>query len=157
MLLKRATRRNISRALKEINAFEMEGDFKAHARHALKEILEKRLEVEMTEYLGLAPYEHAADRLDYRNGSYVRHLLLNLTQHPESTMSPFFPTMKLLAARCAVSRSNRHVAQQAAGNLPAMIKTTVRQPCDGGGLSSPYGDHARCGEGWPDRSGVRNP
>jgi putative transposase len=78
MLLKRATMRNVSRALKEINAFEMEGDFKPKARQALKEILEKRLEDEMTEYLGLSRYEHAADRPDYRNGRYVRHLLTEM-------------------------------------------------------------------------------
>ena len=78
MLLKRATPRNVSRALKEINAFDWEGDFKAHARQHLKEILEKRLEDEMAEYLGLNRYEHAADRADYRNGSYIRHLLSEL-------------------------------------------------------------------------------
>ena len=78
MLLKRATVRNVSRALKEINAFEMEGDFKPKARQALKEILEKRLEDEMTEYLGLSRYEHAVDRPDYRNGRYVRHLLTEM-------------------------------------------------------------------------------
>ncbi|HSE91454.1 MAG TPA: IS256 family transposase [Candidatus Binatia bacterium] len=78
MLLKRATVRNVSRALKEINAFEMEGDFKPRARQALKEILEKRLEDEMTEYLGLSRYEHAVDRPDYRNGRYVRHLLTEM-------------------------------------------------------------------------------
>ena len=78
MLLKRATVRNVSRALKEINAFEMEGDFKPKARQALKEILEKRLEEEMSEYLGLSRYEHAADRPDYRNGRYVRHLLTEM-------------------------------------------------------------------------------
>jgi putative transposase len=78
MLLKQATVRNVSRALKEINAFEMEGDFKPKARQALKEILEKRLEDEMTEYLGLSRYEHAVDRPDYRNGRYVRHLLTEM-------------------------------------------------------------------------------
>jgi transposase-like protein len=78
MLLKRATVRNVSRALKEINAFEMEGDFKPKARQALKELMEKRLEEEMTEYLGLFRYERAADRPDYRNGRYVRHLLTEM-------------------------------------------------------------------------------
>jgi putative transposase len=78
MLLKQATVRNVSRALKEINAFEVEGDFKPKARQALKEILEKRLEDEMTEYLGLSRYEHAADRPDYRNGRYVGHLLTEM-------------------------------------------------------------------------------
>jgi putative transposase len=78
MLLKQATVRNVSRALKEINAFEVEGDFKPKARQALREIIEKRLEDEMSEYLGLSRYEHAADRPDYRNGRYVRHLLTEM-------------------------------------------------------------------------------
>ena len=78
MLLKQTTRRNVSRALREINAFESEGDFKPHARQALKELLEKRLEEEMAEYLGVARYEHGAERHDYRNGHYVRHLLTEM-------------------------------------------------------------------------------
>ena len=78
MLLKRATVRNVSRALKEINAFELEGDFRAQARQALKAMMEKRLEQEMTEYLGLSWYEHGADRVGYRNGTYVRNLLTEM-------------------------------------------------------------------------------
>jgi putative transposase len=78
MLLEPATCRNVSRALSEINAFEWEGDFKPMARHALKELVDKRLEEEMTEYVGLARYEHGADRVDYRNGYYVRHLLTEM-------------------------------------------------------------------------------
>lgn len=75
MLLDQATPRNVTRAMKEINAFEWEGDFKPLARQALKELMEKRLEEEMAEHLGLSRYEHAHDRHDYRNGHYVRHLL----------------------------------------------------------------------------------
>ena len=75
MRLEPATLRNVARAMEEINAFEWEGDFKPVARRALKELLEKRLEEEMAEYLGLSRYEHASDRHDYRNGYYVRHLL----------------------------------------------------------------------------------
>ncbi|HZD42195.1 MAG TPA: IS256 family transposase [Terriglobales bacterium] len=78
MLLEQATTRNVSRALNEINAFEWEGDFKPEARRALKEILEKQLAEEMTEYLGLARYEHGGDRADYRNGGYLRHLLTEM-------------------------------------------------------------------------------
>ena len=78
MLLEPATARNVSRALKEINAFEWEGEFKPLARQALKEMVERRLEEEMTEYVGLARYEHGADRADYRNGHYVRHLLTEM-------------------------------------------------------------------------------
>src|SRR2546422_4199588 len=32
----------------------------------------------MTEHLGLTRYAHAADRPDYRNGHYVRHLLTEM-------------------------------------------------------------------------------
>jgi putative transposase len=78
MLLEQATARNVSRALREINAFEWEGDFKPMARQAVKELLEKRLDIEMKEYLGLSRYEHAADRADYRNGHYSRHLLTEM-------------------------------------------------------------------------------
>ena len=78
MLLEPATARNVSRAIKEINAFEWEGNFKPMARQALKDLLEKRLEEEMTQYLGVSHYEHASDRHDYRNGHYVRHLLTEM-------------------------------------------------------------------------------
>ena len=78
MLLDRATPRNVSRAIREINGFEWEGDFKPMARQALKELLENRLEQEMAEYLGVSRYEHATDRHDYRNGYYVRHLLTEM-------------------------------------------------------------------------------
>ena len=78
MLLEQATASNVSRALKEINAFEWEGDFKPVARQALKQLMEKRLEEEMAQYLGLSRYERAVDRPDYRNGHYVRHLLTEM-------------------------------------------------------------------------------
>jgi len=78
MLLEQATPSNVSRALKEINAFEWEGDFKPVARQALKQLVEKRLEEEMTGYLGVSRYERAVDRPDYRNGHYVRHLLTEM-------------------------------------------------------------------------------
>lgn len=78
MLLEQATQRNVSRAIKEINGFEWEGDFKPMARQALKELLENRLDQEMADYLGVSRYEHAADRHDYRNGYYVRHLLTEM-------------------------------------------------------------------------------
>jgi putative transposase len=78
MLLDQATSKNVSRALKEINAFEWEGDFKPVARQAVKELVQEQLEQEMAEYLGLSRYEHAVDRPDYRNGYYVRHLLTEM-------------------------------------------------------------------------------
>lgn len=78
MLLESATPRTVSRAMEEINAFEWEGDITPMARKALKELLEKRLEEEMSEYLGVARYEHGNDRHDYRNGHYTRHLLTEM-------------------------------------------------------------------------------
>ncbi len=78
MLLQRATVRNVSRALREIKAFEWEEDFKPMAGQALKEIMEKGLEEEMVEFLGLQPYERDCDRPDYRNGRYLRHLLTEM-------------------------------------------------------------------------------
>ena len=78
MLLEPATLKNVSRAIKEINAFDWEGDFKPMARQALKELLENRLDQEMTQSLGASHYEHASNRHDYRNGHYVRHLLTEM-------------------------------------------------------------------------------
>jgi putative transposase len=78
MLFEPATTRNVSRALKEINAFEWEGDFKPMARQELKRLMETQLEEEMAEYLGVARYGRAGDRSDYRNGHYTRHLLTEM-------------------------------------------------------------------------------
>jgi transposase-like protein len=78
MLLNQATVKNVSRALNEINDFEWEGDFKPMALQALKDLVQKQLEEDMAEYLGLSRYEHALDRPDYRNGYYVRHLLTEM-------------------------------------------------------------------------------
>ena len=75
MRVEPATQRNVSRAIREINGFQWEGDFKPMARRALKELLERGLEEEMSEYLGVNRYEHKSERHDYRNGHYVRHLL----------------------------------------------------------------------------------
>jgi putative transposase len=105
MLLKQTTVRNVSRALREINAFETEGDFKPQARQALKQLLEKRLEEEMAEYLGVARYEHATERHDYRNGHYVRHLLSEMGDLqlivPRSRKGKFSSTlMGRYARRC---------------------------------------------------------
>jgi putative transposase len=78
MLLEQATTHNVSRALAEINAFEWEGDFKPMARQALKQLMESRLEEEMAEYVGACRYERGAERADYRNGHYIRHLLTEM-------------------------------------------------------------------------------
>lgn len=76
----KATVRNVNRALKEINAFEWEGDYRAEARNRLKELLEERVDEELGQYLGRARYERKGegDAEDYRNGSYLRHLLTEI-------------------------------------------------------------------------------
>lgn len=78
MLLQRATVRNVARALREIKAFEWEGDYKPMARQALKEIIERGFQEDLVEYLEVKPYERAQDRADYRNGYYLRHLLTEM-------------------------------------------------------------------------------
>jgi putative transposase len=76
----KATARNVNRALKEINAFEWEGDYRAEARNRLKELLEERVDEELEQYLGRAKYERREeeDPEDYRNGAYPRHLLTEI-------------------------------------------------------------------------------
>ena len=76
----KATARNVNRALKEINAFEWEGDYRAEARSRLKELLEERMDEELEQYLGRAKHERRGegDAEDYRNGSYLRHLLTEI-------------------------------------------------------------------------------
>jgi putative transposase len=76
----KATVRNVNRALKEINGFEWEGDYRAEARNRLKALLEGRMDEELEGYLGRAKHERReeGDREDYRNGSYVRHLLTEI-------------------------------------------------------------------------------
>jgi len=79
-LLWKATVRNVNRALKEINAFEWEGDYRAEARNHLKVLLEERVDEELELYLGRAKYERReeGDPEDYRNGVYLRHLLVEI-------------------------------------------------------------------------------
>ena len=79
-LLWKATVRNVNRALKEINAFEWEGDYRPEAASRLKGFLEERMDEELELHLGRAKYERReeGDAEDYRNGSYVRHLLTEI-------------------------------------------------------------------------------
>lgn len=56
-MLHRATVRNVNRALKEVNSFQWEGEFKTLAKEALKKILEDRMEEELGNYVGLPAYE----------------------------------------------------------------------------------------------------
>src|SRR5512136_65689 len=76
----KATVRNVNRALREINAFEWEGDYRAEARNRLKAFLEERMDEELGQYLGRAKHERREkeDREDYRNGVYLRHLLTEI-------------------------------------------------------------------------------
>ena len=76
----KATARNVNRALKEINAFEWEGDYRAEAKNRLKELLEEKMDAELEQYLGRAKHERReqGDPEDYRNGSYLRHLLTEI-------------------------------------------------------------------------------
>ncbi len=76
----KATARNVNRAMKEINAFEWEGDYRSEARNRLKELLEEKVDEELEQYLGRAKHERRkqGDPEDYRNGSYVRHLLTEI-------------------------------------------------------------------------------
>jgi putative transposase len=73
----KATVHNVNRALREINAFEWEGDYRAETRNRLKELLEERMDEELEQYLGRVRHERRekGDPEDYRNGSYLRHLL----------------------------------------------------------------------------------
>jgi len=63
----RSTVRNVNRAMKEINAFEWEGDYRPAARGALKKLLEGQMEGEFEAYLGRGRYERLeeGDREDY--------------------------------------------------------------------------------------------
>jgi transposase-like protein len=76
----RATVRNVNRALKEVNAFEWEGDYRFETRNKLKEVLEDRMGSEVEQHLGRERYERreSGDKEDYRNGSYDRHFLTEL-------------------------------------------------------------------------------
>ena len=76
----KATARNVNRALKEINAFEWEGDYREETRNRLKELLEERMDEELEQYLGRAKHERRkqGDWEDYRNGCYLRHLLTEI-------------------------------------------------------------------------------
>jgi transposase-like protein len=76
----KATVRNVNRALKEVNAFEWEGDYRPEAAKRLRDILEERMDEELEQYLGRGKHQRReeGDREDYRNGSYLRHLLTEI-------------------------------------------------------------------------------
>jgi transposase-like protein len=76
----KATARNVNRALKEINGFEWEGDYRPAAREALKKILEGEVDKEVEQYLGRGWYERRGEGVceDYRNGFRIRHVLTEI-------------------------------------------------------------------------------
>jgi transposase-like protein len=76
----KATVRNVNRALKEVNAFEWEGDYRPETANRLRALLEERMDEELEQYLGRAKHERRerGDQEDYRNGSYLRHLLTEI-------------------------------------------------------------------------------
>ena len=80
MWLRSATVRNVKRALKEVNAFEYEGDYRPATRQALKDILQESYSHEVDEYLGRGRYERRSEEAvkDYRNGTQRRRFLTEL-------------------------------------------------------------------------------
>ena len=76
----RATVRNVNRALKEVNAFEWEGDYRFETKNKLKELLEDRMGSEVEHHLGRGRYERreSGETEDYRNGGRPRHFLTEL-------------------------------------------------------------------------------
>ncbi len=80
MWLQRATVRNVNRAMRDIQAFDIEGDYRPAARAALKKILEEKVEEEMTLHLGRKRYERREPDTPplYRNGTVERTLYSEL-------------------------------------------------------------------------------
>lgn len=80
MWLQRATVRNVNRAMRDIQAFDIEGDYRPATRKALKEILEEKVEEELTAHLGRKHYERRepGTPLLYRNGTVERTIYSEL-------------------------------------------------------------------------------
>lgn len=74
------TVRNVNRALREVNAFEWEGEYRFETRNKLQELLEERMASEVEQYLGRERYERrdGNEQEDYRNGRRPRHFLTEL-------------------------------------------------------------------------------
>lgn len=53
----KVTVRNVNRALKEVNAFEWEGDYRAETANCLKALLEERMDEKLGFYLGRGKHE----------------------------------------------------------------------------------------------------
>jgi len=61
---------SIRQAFKEVKAFEWDGEYRAAARAAIKELLEGKMESYIDDHLEEMEYQGVADR---RNGHYERH------------------------------------------------------------------------------------
>lgn len=72
------TQAYLKHAFREMKGFDWEGDFRPMARLALKGILEEQLREEIQAVVGCPSYERSSSRRDWRNGSYVRHLLTEM-------------------------------------------------------------------------------
>jgi len=96
-MLHRATVRNVNRALKEVNSFQWEGEFKLKAKEALKKLMEDRMEEEIVQYIGVESYQRDDNRSDYRNGSYTRNLLCEIgdliLEVPRTRNKGFYPSV----------------------------------------------------------------
>ena len=55
--------RNVNRALREVNAFEWEGDYRPEAAKRLKALLEERMDEELEQYLGRGKHEHREEKI----------------------------------------------------------------------------------------------
>jgi transposase-like protein len=94
---------NIQQAFREIKHFkceQWEGDYRAAARQALKEILESRMHNAIDTYLSQVRQRALTDR---RNGSYPRHLLTELgdleLQIPRTRTASAISVLKRFARR----------------------------------------------------------
>jgi transposase-like protein len=94
---------NIQQGFREIKHFECEqweGDYRAAARQALKEILESRMHNAIDTYLSQVRQRALTDR---RNGSYPRHLLTELgdleLQIPRTRTASAISVLKRFARR----------------------------------------------------------
>ena len=96
-MLHKATVRNVNRALKEVNCFQWEGEFKLKAKEALKKLMEDRMEEEIVQYIGVESYQRDDKRSDYRNGSWTRSLLSEIgdltLQVPRTRNKGFYPSV----------------------------------------------------------------
>lgn len=66
---------NVREAVREVKAFEWEGDYRPAAQQAIKDVLEGAMQVAVSEHLTEMATAGVPDR---RNGSYARHVLTEI-------------------------------------------------------------------------------